>query len=271
MTDAVDRATGRPTGAAVLEKALDLLIQVMSDPDCALGELAAKLGVPPSTAHRWIAVFERRGLLARIGRGRYATGLALAQMAGLTEPNLVLAAVSRPLLRHLGRHPERAAHLGVLEDDMVTYLVKEGTGYNALFTREGMQLEAYCSGIGKVLLAHQASEILDQYLLDGPFIRMTENTLTEPDMIRAELGQVRVQGYAVDRAEASEEIYCVAVPVHDARGQVIAALSVSGRSEQIECKAVIGELVACASALSSRLVPFGNFHTLGHSRALSQS
>jgi len=261
MTEAVELATGRATGAAVLERALDLWIQVMSEPDCALSELAAKLRVPASTAHRWIAVFERRGLLARIGRGRYSAGLVLAQMAGLTETNIVLAAVGRPLLRHLGHHPDRTAHLGVLEDDMVTYLVKEGAGASTLFTREGMQLEAYCSGIGKVLLAHLPPDVLDRYLEDGPFIRMTARTLTEPNAIRAELEQVRIQGYALDRAEASEDVYCVAAPVHDADGRVVAALSVSGPSDEIAAPALIGAMLGCAGTLSSRLVPFGDlFH-----------
>ncbi len=258
MTETVELATGRTTGAAVLERALDLWVQVMSDPDCVLSELAAKLGVPASTAHRWIAVFERRGLVARIGRGRYSAGLVLAQMAGLTETNIILAAVARPLLRRLGHPSGRTAQLGVLEDDMVTYLVKEGAGANTLFTREGMQLEAYCSGIGKVLLAYLPPEVLDLYLDEGPFIRLTANTLTEPEVIRAELQQVQFQGYALDRAEASEEVFCVAVPVQDAGGHVVAALSVSLANDEIDNPALLGELLGCAQTLSSRLAPFGD-------------
>lgn len=257
MSDATDANPGHTTGAAMLERALDFWIEVLRKPDCTLSELAERLAVPPSTAHRWIGVFEARGLLARIGRGRYAAGAVLAQMAGLTEKKVILAAVARPLLRQLGRHSGRTVHLGVLEDDMVTYVVKEGSG-GPVFTREGMQLEAYCSGIGKVLLAHLPPEMLDRYLDDGPFIPMTANTLTEPEMIREELNQVRVQGYALDRAEAAEDLYCVAVPVHDAQGQAVGALSMSGAGGMDDCGHLTPDLIECAKALSARLVPFGD-------------
>ncbi|MGA0604470.1 IclR family transcriptional regulator [Phenylobacterium sp. VNQ135] len=245
------------SGAAALAKALDLWLRLTAEPDRSLREVAADLRIPASTAYRLISVFESRGLLARIGSGKYAAGGAVAQVAGLTDFNSLVAAMSRPILRKLASQLARTIHLGVLEEDMVTYLVKEGVHSELLFTREGMQLEAYCSGIGKILLADLHEQRLSQYLGSGEFVALTKHTITSPDQIREELETVRALGYAFDNAEVDEDLYCAAVPVRDGNGRVVAAISASGKNTRCDDLDLIEALKQSAGEVSARLLALG--------------
>lgn len=110
---------------------------------------------------------------------------------------------------------------------MVTYRIKTGEGAGSLFTQVGLQLEAYCSGIGKVLLAHLPEAQRRAYLAEGPFVALTSRTITDPAMLAQELERVREQGYAIDDGEIIDGLVCTAVPIHAPDGQVHAAISVS--------------------------------------------
>jgi DNA-binding IclR family transcriptional regulator len=78
--------------------------------------------------------------------------------------------------------------------------------------RVGAGIAAYCTGVGKVLLAWQSPEQIEEYLLNETLIPITHNTITDPDLFRKELAQIREQGFALDRGEALVETGCVAAP-----------------------------------------------------------
>ncbi|WP_293374539.1 IclR family transcriptional regulator [Phenylobacterium sp. SCN 70-31] len=244
-------------GAAALEKALDLWVQVLAEPERSLREIAAELAIPASTSYRLVSVFESRGLIAKVGRGTYGAGPVLAQLFGVTEPNSLLMTVSRPVLKRLSARIGLTVHLGVLQDDMVTYLIKEGCVDDRLFTREGMQLEAYSSGIGKILLAHLGGARLSEYLSAGDFVKLTPNTITDPTALREELERVLREDCAFDRAEVAENLYCTAVPVRDRAGQVVAAISASAIDTPRDERMLVEELVLCAKQISARFAILG--------------
>jgi IclR family acetate operon transcriptional repressor len=215
-----------------LDKALTLLSVILADHGgSTLGILAKEIGLPLSTAHRLVATLERRGMIQRATRGRYLPGPALlATTRGLDEGR-VIAGLSRPFLSGLAHRLRQTVHLGVLDDGMVTYLAKESHGTAALFTREGQQLEAYCSGVGKVLLAYLPDEPRERYLADGPFVALTQKTIIDPARLREHLAMVRGRGWAVDDREVSENLKCVAAPLRRPDGSVAAAISVSAPSD----------------------------------------
>ncbi len=139
---------------------------------------------------------------------------------------------------------------------MVTYLLKAGRAAQTVFTREGTQLEAYCTGIGKVLLAALPVAAREEYLKSGPFIPLTANTLTDLHELRSELIDVGERGYAEDNAEMDSDLRCLAVPVRLGEGEVIAAVSISTRSAGKDAHALLAHLDAlrgAASSLSERL------------------
>lgn len=220
-----------------LEKALILFGRITRDRGrTALSELAADLRLPRSTLYRLTGTLQAFGLITRSARGHYDVGLKLADaMRGVT-PAGQLARLSRPALQHLADASQATAHLGVLEDGMVTYLVKavgKGADAAAVFTRENAQLEAYCSGIGKVLLANLPDDHRRAYLATGPFPALTVRTITDPAAIADELERVRAQGFAFDAQEVADGLVCAAVPVRWPDGRVLAAISSSQFGEPV--------------------------------------
>lgn len=187
-------------------------------------DVMVEMGLAPSTGRRLLALLVERGLLIRISRGRYAGGDRLRQLAAQVSPHARLIEAARPILRRLAQGERAIAYLGVFEGEMVTYLVKEGA--QAGFTREQNQLEAYCTGIGKVLLAHLSDARLNDYLA-APLVPLTDRTITDPEQMRAELAATRTRGYAIDDREMADDLGCVAVPLHKLRGSDY-AISLSG-------------------------------------------
>lgn len=191
-----------------------------------ISAIARSIGMPVATAHRQVATLMAEGYLASGGRGHVAGPRLLGLLHRIDEKQ-VLAAIAAPVLDRLSRRLGCVVQLGTFENDMVTYRVKAGKGAGDLFTKVGMQLEAYCSGMGKVLLAHLPESQRQAYLAGGPFVALTPTTITDPAVLATELARVLEQEYAVDDGEVDEGLYCVAVPVHAPDGSVPAAISVS--------------------------------------------
>ena len=214
--------------AQLLRKAFLLLRLIVADKgETALPEIAEQAGVPTSTAHRLVATLVDEGMLVRSARGRYMVGPVVRALTDAQSLHSLLRLMGQPIVDKLARETGHTAHLGVFEADMVTYLLKSGEHCGDLFTREGMALEAYCSGIGKILLAHLSDEDRERYLSGGPFVPLTPNTITDPELLREELDLARRRGYAIDNCEIGVDLRCIATPVLDGQGRAIAALSLS--------------------------------------------
>ncbi len=177
-------------------------------------------------------------------------------MLALIDRNRVQAELARQLIRKLAKMVGHTVHLGVLEGDMTTYLVKESGVDEALFTRENMQLESYCSGIGKVLLAHLPEADQERYLANGSFVRLTRHTIVDPGQLREHLKKVRAAGYAIDDREIAPDLYCLAVPIVQPDRSVTLALSVSsidqGKFEK-SFDALLKKLTQTAEQIARRL------------------
>jgi len=213
-----------------IEKSLTLLSEIVaSDGRCSALALADQEGLSRATAHRILTALTRRGFLTRVGHGRYLAGPTFVRLAKHADFSRTLELAGRPVLKVLARDTGLTAHLGIFEGDMVTYLAKARGRRTELFTKEGMQLEAYCSGIGKMLLACLPKHEREIYLANGPFVSLTPHTIIDPDSLRKELAKTRRRLYAFDDREIDADLRCLAVPVFDDDGAAIAALSISTR------------------------------------------
>lgn len=234
-----------------------LLIRILRDQgQVPLRRQAEALGIPLSTAYRLAAQLHEAGLISRNGRGYFAAGLELARLTQGIQPARVTADAARPHLQRLARRVRLTVHLGIIEEDMVTYLSKVHGGGPTLFTRSGTQLEAYCSAIGKVLLAALPEQELDRYLGTGQFVALTPNTLCSPEALRQELGSIRSADFAIDAGEVLEDLRCVAVPVRDRHKHLVAAVSVArrlGAASAAEENVVLAALRDCAQRIEADL------------------
>lgn len=236
---------------------LPLLLRIIADRgEAPLSRQARELAIPLSTAYRAVADLTSAGLVSPGRHGSWLPGFDLIRRAAAIDPRELLADIARSPLRRTAKSFRGTVHLGILEADMVTYLVKERGGGPEVLTRPGMQLEAYCSAIGKMLLASLPTPERDRYLAGGPFFALTPYTITDPEALRRELDRVRTLDHAIDEREISEALRCVAVPVRDRGGEIVAAISftcvIPSRRPQTDDD-VLAALRACAQEIEQRL------------------
>jgi DNA-binding IclR family transcriptional regulator len=222
-------------------------------------ELSKRANMPKASCHRLVQTLEEVGALTRGTHGRYRLGMMLSSLSRNVAANELLREVGSPILNDLAARRNLTLHLGVLEGGMVLYLTKVATRTSfPTHTRPGCYLEAYCSGLGKVLLSALQEEQLESFILDGDLVALTPNTITERSALRSELRQVRALGFAIDNCESRIDTYCIAVPIRDCDGNVIAAISASCDARSIAKDAIAGlcnELLGAANAFSARLYP----------------
>jgi DNA-binding IclR family transcriptional regulator len=222
-------------------------------------ELSRRANLPEASGYRLIQTLEEIGAVVRGPRGRDRPGLLLLSLSHNVTISELLRDASQVLMTDLSRTLGLTTHMGVLEHGMVTYVAKiSAPGSFPVHTRVGAQLEPYCSGLGKVLLAALPDDEVERFILDGELVPLTPYTITTPGALRAELRQVREQGFAVDDREHQANMRCIAVPVRDQDGRAVAALSATDDAERMTTQRqteVRHALLDAAGALRQKLYP----------------
>jgi IclR family acetate operon transcriptional repressor len=201
-----------------------------TDRELGVTQLARRLGVATSTAHRLLATLCDEGLLER-GQvsGTYRLGLKMYELGVTVFPNLDLHDAARPVLASLRQSTGETVQMGVLDHLEVVYIERlESPQTLRMLDQTGHRLPAHATSTGKVLLAYLAPEVLRQRLLDWQPVRLTPHTIVEKSALVEELRRVAERGWAQNLEEGAHGAASVAAPVRDEDGQVIAAVSVVG-------------------------------------------
>lgn len=202
-------------------------------------ELSQRTRLPKASGHRLVQTLEDIGALVRGPNGRYRLGMLVVTLSHKVSIGELLRQAAQPILSQVAIQLGCTAHLGVLENCMVTYLCKiKGSSDFVVHTRVDAQHEAYCSGLGKVLLASLAPDALEEFLLDGDFVPLTAKTLTDRAQLRAAVREAGDGGFALDDEESATGMRCVAVAVRDGDGSTIAAISASDRADRLNLERI---------------------------------
>jgi DNA-binding IclR family transcriptional regulator len=195
-----------------------------------LGNLSQAAELPKSTTHRLLQTLIQHKLVSQDEKtGEYLPGLKLFELAYRVLNRMELRAQALPVLERLNRETNLTVHLAILDDGEVVYIEKrEADRPIRMYSAVGKRAPAHCTGLGKVLLAHLPEEELRQIVEKKGLRRYTGNTIVTWDALVDHLATVRARGYALDNGEHEEMIHCVAAPVRDHRGQVVAAISLTG-------------------------------------------
>jgi IclR family acetate operon transcriptional repressor len=214
-----------------LVKALHILETLAEEePPYTLTQLSRRLHLHVSTVHRLLVNLVRHGFVEedRVSGG-YQLSYRVLRMGLRVLDRLDFRQVAQPLLRELNQRTKEAVHLAILEESRAISIEKfDSPQPVGLDARLGRIMPLHCTGTGKALLAYQGEEFLNQVAQSPGFNRMTAHTLTALPQLRKELERIREQGYAVDQEEAVEGLRCVAGPLFNHAGQVVAAFSVAG-------------------------------------------
>jgi DNA-binding IclR family transcriptional regulator len=230
-TDDLDVAEVESSLSTSVGKALALL-DAFENIDTSLGvsELARRTHLPKSTAFRLLAILEQRQLVERQGT-RYCLGTRLFELGhrvSYCRPRS-LRDSAVPFLSDLYELTHETVHLGVLDGTDVLYLEKLfGHQRVKAPSAVGARVPAYCSALGKALLAVSEPDATQAALARGLQPR-TGYTIIAPTLFTQELDTVRTRGgIAFDREESSVGVNCVAAPIHARNGRLLGAVSVCG-------------------------------------------
>jgi DNA-binding IclR family transcriptional regulator len=228
-------------------------------PVIGIAEVSRQLGVHRSTASRLAATLATAGYLEPAGeQGRYRLAAKLSLLGELAAAGNELREAALPALRDLVSRLGETGHLGVLDGlDAVTVAVVDGWQTVRMHSWVGKRSPAYCSSMGKTLLAGLSGEEVIARYPDPRLPARTPNTITSRDELTHCLAKVRDQGFAVDREELEPHLCCVAAPVYDRDGTVVASVSVSGPASRLlddaAIKATTVEVMKTARQVSTRL------------------
>ncbi len=224
-----------------------------------LTEVCGRVGLHTSTAYRLLATLAARGYV-RQDRDRrvYRLGLHLLHIGEAARGQCDLREEAVGRLEALARRAGELANLVIPSGQRAIYIAQAQPPTRhpvRMFTQLGAWVPLHCTAVGKAIIAHWPAEEVEQVLRDG-LPAYTANTITNPLRLQRELDEVRRLGYAVDDEERELGVRCLASPVRDADGHVVAALSISGPSGRVtpDRLAELGEMVRQAAAqLSERL------------------
>jgi DNA-binding IclR family transcriptional regulator len=212
-----------------IQRAIDLVRKSAERP-LTLTEASVVLGVHKSTALRILQTLEAARFVRKTGAGTYVLGSGLIELADLALGSIDLRQFAAAHLRRLQRQTGHTVHLAQLTGDEIIYIDKvDSPAFDAvkLPSRVGRAVSIYASAVGKVILAYLPREERDRLLAHVVFQRYTDTTFADRDSLEAELARVKERGWATDNGEHDTYVMCVAAPISDSRGEVIAALSIT--------------------------------------------
>lgn len=219
----------QPDAVSSVLKVFGILQALGDEREIGITELAQRVMMSKSTVYRFLQTMKSLGYVSQEGESeKYALTLKLFELGAKSLQNLDLIRLADQEMRELSRLTRETIHLGALDEDSIVYIHKIDSLYNLrMYSRIGRRNPLYSTAIGKVLLAWRP-EAEVRAILDGvDFVRTTERTLADTGALLPVLDRVRGQGYGEDNEEQEMGIRCLAVPVYDRFGMVIAGLSLS--------------------------------------------
>lgn len=210
-------------------------------PELSATELSERLGLSKAATHRLLFTLQSRGFIERDeSTRRYRVGLKVFEIGSLVLRVTGFGILVQPEMVELARLCNETVNIGVLSRSKVMYLSKiESRGeILGLDLEVGQRVHAHCTALGKILLAYLPSKEVNDILAKEGLPRLTPKTIVDAKEFREHLEQVRHQGFAVDDEEFRFGIRCIAVPIRNRSGDVIAAISVAGPSDRFTLERV---------------------------------
>ena len=224
-----------------------------------LAELARAVGLHASTTFHLAKTLVALGFLRQMAETRvYRLGPKVFALAAGASGEVELVQTAMPVLEALATATGESAHLaiGAGAGDVAVVARTAGSGAFQLVDRGGGARPAYCTALGKILLAAATPDAFERFLSEAPLLPRTERSITDPGRLRQEIRQVQRLGLAYDDCEFDTEVRCVAAPVRDFTGRVVAALGLSGpvwRMSMQRVHDVAAEVAEAAARLSAEL------------------
>ncbi|MFJ2619803.1 IclR family transcriptional regulator [Glutamicibacter sp. NPDC087344] len=239
-----------------LKRALGLLDLVAVEP-MSLDELAAQRQVHKTTIMRQLHTLEECRFVVRNGHGKYQLGSKLFELSSLALEQRNIVHVARPHLTALNRLTGHTIHLAAFEGPEVVYIDKlESRHAVRMYSRIGLTASLHATAVAKVLLCDLPIERQEHIAQSLNYHRFTQHTVSNSEEFLRALAATRAQGFAFDDREHEEFVHCVAAPIRDATGHVVAAISCSVPVvllNKTDLLALVPDIKSAAEAISADL------------------
>lgn len=217
-------------------QSLDRMIQILEElalhrDGCGVTTLSNLTGLHKSTVHRLLNTLMSRGyILKNSENDKYSLGMRILYLSSAILDRMDIRTVAKPFLEELCRSTDEVIHLSTLDGTEAVYIDKVESPNKSvrMYSQIGKRVPLHCTGVGKILLAWLPDKDVEYLLGLKGMYAYTKNTITNIEDMKKHLAEIRKKGYAFDELEHEEEIRCVAAPIFDMSGKVVASVSVSG-------------------------------------------
>lgn len=237
-----------------VNNALRLLDCFTQSEELGITELAADLDLGKTAVARLVGSLEQYGYIRQNAQTKkYRLGVKLMLLGTLASERNEIVPLAKPYLMALSEEFQATAHLAVLDSNAALIISKVSRGPVVyMSSRVGTTIPAHASATGKCLLAFSGGGVMKEFLSAKSLDGYTEHTITDQTELLMELKKVYAQGYAFDNEESNLGLFCIAMPVLDACGNALAAISVSGQTQTMTARKeeIIRRLGKCVESIS---------------------
>jgi DNA-binding IclR family transcriptional regulator len=219
-----------------VERALILLRYIVDNPGgLSIREASRNLGYSPATVQTLIQALQTQGYVVQDKETeRYHLGSEAVQLGLAALSRLNLRRIAHPHLERLSEQSQETALLAIARGNHAIYVDKVVSPQPIRMDAPlGVQRPYNCTAVGKILLTDQSDEKIEQLAIKGVFEQRTDRSITDVVSLRSEIEKVRQQGHALDHGEYTAGLHCVAAPIYNHEGNLVAALTISGPAERL--------------------------------------
>jgi IclR family pca regulon transcriptional regulator len=227
-----------------------------------IADIAELLGMSRSTTHRYVVTLVAMGYLEQNATRKYRLGLRVTDLGMSALNATALRDHAHPYLEELRERTSYTTSLAMLDGTEILYVdrarsFRRGQNQIDLGLAVGSRLPAYCTSMGKLLLAYLPDDVRETALSEITLTKSGPNTITSKSALRLELEQIPEEGFAVNDEELAEGLHSIAVPVRSESREVIAAVNMAAHTSMISLTELVDalapHLVATADRISARL------------------
>ena len=263
-----------PRYSQSLERGLAILTCFTPDrPVLGIANIADELGMSRSTTHRYVITLVALGYLEQGASRKYRLGLKVTDLGMSALNSTGLREHAHPYLEELRQRTSYTVSLAVLDGPEIVYVdrvrsLRRGQSAADLNLHPGSRLPAYCTAMGKLLLANLPEEEQREILASMKLTKRGPNTITSKNALRDELDEVLEESFAVNDEELAPELHSIAAPVRNEAREVVAAVSLAAHTSTISLSELVDalspHLVSTADRISARLGYRGADEAINH-------
>lgn len=219
----------QPEAVSSVLKVFSILQALGEQKDIGVSELSQRLMMSKATTYRFLQTMKSLGYVSQENEtDKYSLTLKLFELGAKSLEYVDIISLADKEMRIISEQTNEALHLGALDENAIIYIHKIDSNYNLrMQSKIGSRNPLYSTAIGKVLLAGREETFIRETLSQVAFIKHTDKTLENTAQLLSELDIVREQHYAEDNQEQESGLRCIAVPIYDRFGAVVAGVSIS--------------------------------------------